>query len=103
VTADVLSHAGGSFDDLPDVELRTVLAVPVSLPQVSEPVHPSRPAGQGPRTHARSRTSAHRGRHRALPQPSTGPIATVQVGLSAAATVFVAVALLLLVTEVLLG
>ena len=73
----------GSFDDVPDAELRTVLAIPLSVP----------PAPPAPRQIAHhSRPSHHR-------KATAGIIGTVWVGLGAAATVLVAVVLLLLLVH----
>jgi hypothetical protein len=103
VAADLLSSPGGSFDDLPDAELRTSLAVPLTFPETSEPglsqpvPPPLLPAGAPP-----GRRTSRRGRHRAVVVPDTGPMSTVRLGLSAAAVVFVVVAALLLAAELFL-
>lgn len=79
----------GSFDDVPDAELRTVLAIPLSLPPApaSAPAHQDQPV-------------ARHSRPARLRPPTEGVLGAVWVGLGAAATVFVAVVLVLLAVQV---
>lgn len=92
MATDVAEGVQGSFDDVPDAPLRTVLAVPLRLPPLptppAAPPVPSQPAARPGRSRHRRRRPSH--------LMADGPLATVRVGLSAAGTVFLAVALLLL-------
>jgi hypothetical protein len=104
VAADVFSPPGGSFDDLPEAELRTFLAVPLTVPEPAAstelpgaPPPPLQPAAPHP-----GRQAPRRGRHRAVEVPDSGPMSTLRLGLSAAAVVFVAVAVALLASELFL-
>lgn len=91
----------GSFDDVPDVALRTVLAVPLTLPPLPAAALAPGPVTSPPPVPGRVARRSHH-RRRAAPVAAGSPVmATVQVGLSAALTVLVAVALALGLIQVL--
>ena len=92
MAADTL--ASGSFDDLPDAELRIVLAVPLALPAPEAAPRP-REAPAPPRPRAAA------GRHRSRVSRPTRSAAmdTLRVGLSAAAFVVLLVVVGLLAVD----
>lgn len=115
VTQSVIDPSGGSYDDLPEEDVATVLAVPLRLtpaPRADAPATRSRAprptSHRGPRTRAASTTvgpSHHRrttGGHDGSPTAHSVKEAT-SVGLLAALIVFVAVAAVLAALTWLLG
>lgn len=100
MTTDTGRELAGSFDDVPDVELRTVLAVPISL--VPLPAGAPEPVLRRPPAHGGRARQRHRHRRAAVrSEPHKGPVETLRLGLSAAVTVFVAVVLVLLAVQIL--
>lgn len=90
MAVDVADRVGGSFDDIPDAELRTVLAIPIQLPPVPAAAPATREVAPSA-THRQPRSSR-----------ATGLLETLSVGLGAAVTVFVVVAVVLLVVHLVL-
>jgi len=96
-SADPRLHAAvGSYDDLPDVAVQVVLTVPLAPPpQPPAPLQVAVP----PARRQRSR-GAHR--HRTS-RPRSATREAFVVGVAAAGVVFATVAVLLLVTDLLIG
>ncbi|HUW17585.1 MAG TPA: hypothetical protein VMW94_10950 [Actinomycetes bacterium] len=90
------TRTSGSFDDLPDAELRIVLAVPLALPTQDPAPPPDQPEAASPVA-----VPSATGRHRApVTRPPRSPaMETLRVGLSAAAFVVVLVVLGLLAVD----
>jgi hypothetical protein len=97
VAVDTLT--GGSFDDLPDAELRTVLSVPLALPgaapglasraETTNQASPPEPPAPAARRHRSPRAG----------KPRSAAVETVRIGLFAAVTVVVLVVVALLAVD----